>query len=239
MPQFHWSVLALLVFATPALAQRDAPVWSSYLSTITLYDERTTTDFDLTFCKSGGPYEHTEHQLYVLAYLEKDEAKILELAADKKLTNKEQKDGKLLLEVLEDKKLVTILESQVAKKEKSEKVEPGATEKKHARGGKEFNYSFSFDNRVLFKSIAKLKNFDSENFVDSDARYYHDKFKFLIFVPVNNCRYAGKVSKELQTTNDFAHYMDTETILLYFKPLPYRFEIKPLKTEDVVLVYVD
>ena len=37
---------------------------------------------DFLFKKNGGPYEHTQHQAYVLVYLKKDEEQILKLAAD-------------------------------------------------------------------------------------------------------------------------------------------------------------
>ena len=60
----------------------------------------------------------------------------------------------------------------------------------------------------------------------------------MIFVPVNDSKYATKVSNQLRETHDFAHFRDSETILLYFKPLPYRFQFKPLGNEDVV-IYVE
>jgi len=139
---------------------------------------------------------------------------------------------------LKDEKLATVLDIQVAK---HEEVKPDYRDKprRMARGDYSFKYSFSFNNSSLFKSIRKLKHFDAKNFVDSDHRYYEDKFKLMIFVPVNDSKYAAKVSKELRATPDFAHFMDSETILLYFKPLPYRFQFKPLDEEGVVLIYVD
>jgi hypothetical protein len=33
--------------------------------------------------------------------------------------------------------------------------------------------------------------------------------------------------------------MDDETIIQYYKPLPYRFQFKPLDEEGIVLLYVD
>ena len=61
----------------------------------------------------------------------------------------------------------------------------------------------------------------------------------MIFVPVNDCKYATKVPKEQREFYDFAHFMDGKTIIQYFKPLPYRFQFKPLDEEGVVLLYVD
>lgn len=230
------SVLTVLLLSPAALAQRDAPVWHSYLPSIQLYDERTTTDFDLVYCKAGGPHEHTEQQMYVLAYLEKDEPKILELAADKKLTNKKEQKAKLLLDVFEEQKLVAVLDTKLARVEEL-RDEPEAKGKR-LLPGKSFKFSFSFENAALFKTVKQLKNFDQENVTESDARYYNDKFKLLIFVPANDCKYATLVAPKLRDMYDFAHFYDMETILLYFKPLPYRFQFKPLE-DGTVVIYKD
>lgn len=236
------SLLTLLIVVLPssfALGQRDAPVWSSYLPRIALFDERTKLDFEVTFNKDGGPAEQSNHlQMYVLGYLGKDEAKILELAGDKKLTAKSRKQDKLLLDVLVEKKLVTLLETKVAN---SAEASPVISNKsgRSVRSGSCFDYAFSFNNSDLFKLIGALKNFDHQSFNDSDHRYYNDKFKLMIFVPVNDCKYATKIPKEQRGFYDFAHFMDNKTIIQYFKPLPYRFQFKPLDEEGVVLLYVD
>ena len=61
----------------------------------------------------------------------------------------------------------------------------------------------------------------------------------MIYVPVNDCKYATKTSKEQREFYDFAHFIDCDTIIQYLKPLPYRFQFKPLDDEGVVLLYVD
>jgi len=228
-------LLAVLLVSSPALAQRDSPVFSSYLPSIAVFDERGTLDLDLLFCKAGGPIEHTEHQMYVLGYLEKDEAKILELAADKKLTSKKQEGGKLLVDLLEEQKLATILDTKVAKREVVPPDQQDA--RRPGKGGHGFKYAFSLDNRSLFKAIGGLKNFKVD--MEMGRRSYNDKFKLLIFVPVNDCKYATKVPKELRDMYDFAHFYDSDTILLYFKPLPYRFQFKPPDEQGAVELYVD
>ena len=230
------SLLTVLWISTPALAQRDSPVFSSYLPSITLFNERATLDFDLLFCKAGGPIEHTEHQMYVLGYLEKDEARILELAADKKLTSKKQEGAKLLLDVLEEEKLAAILDTKVAKREVM-KPDEEQQPRKPGKEGHSYKYSFNLNNGSLFKTIGGLKNFKVE--MEMGRRYYNDKFKLLIFVPVNDCKYATKVPKELRDMYDFAHFYDSDTILLYFKPLPYRFQFKPPDEQGAVELYVD
>ena len=89
-------------------------------SSIALHPEHPPRlHLDLLFCRQGGVPEHREYQMYLLVPLQKDEAKILEMAADKSLTDKRKKDSKLLLNVLEEEKLATVLGVQVAKLEEA------------------------------------------------------------------------------------------------------------------------
>ena len=71
------STLMLLLFVSTAFAQRDAPVWETYLPKIAIYHDEINSQFAITvdfiFRKDGGPIEHSEHQAYLLAYLKKDE----------------------------------------------------------------------------------------------------------------------------------------------------------------------
>jgi hypothetical protein len=234
-----FALIAFFPLSASALAQRDAPDWNSFLPRIALFDERTTLDFEITFMKGGGPQEQSPtSQVYVLGYLEKDESRILELAADKALTTKTKGDEKLLLDVLVEEKLVVQLETKVAQKSEI----PLIISPKSGRtigGGSCYEFDFSFNNSKLFETIGKLKNFDHMSFVASDHKYYNDKFKLMIFVPVNDCKYATRIPKEQRDFYDFAHFKDSDTIIQYFKPLPYRFQFKPLDNEDVVLIYVD
>jgi hypothetical protein len=233
------TLCVLLSFPATAMAQRDAPVWSSFLPRIAMFDERTTLDFEIVFKKAGGPHEQSAHsQVFVLGYLEKDEPQILELAADKNITSKSKKNRKLLIDVLVDEKLVALLETKVAM-ESDEPVVISTKSGRASRGGSCYDFEFSFDNSKLFERIGKLKNFDHTNFVKSDNRYFNDKFKLMIFVPVNDCKYATKIPIEQKEFYDFAHFMDQDTIIQYFKPLPYRFQFKPLEDEGVVLLYID
>lgn len=237
----------ILWCSVDVMAQRDAPVWSSYLPRIALFDERTSLDFEVTFNRCGGPVEQSSTQMYVLAYLDKDEKQILEIAANEKYVKKPKKPAtpneatdneNLLIDHLVKEKLAIVLETKVAKSmEKPPTI--STTTGRAVRGGRCSDFAFSFDNATLFRSVGKLKNFDSLAFVDSDNRYYNDKFKLMIFVPVNDCVYATLIPKEQRDFYDFAHFMDSETIVQYFKPLPYRFQFKPLRSEDAVLIYID
>ena len=49
-----FALMAALWLPAIALAQRDAPVWDSYLPRISLFKERKTLDFELTFKKTGA-----------------------------------------------------------------------------------------------------------------------------------------------------------------------------------------
>ncbi len=231
--------LAALSCASTSFAQRDAAVSNSFLPRISMFNERTTLDFEVTFMKGGGPHEQSAHsQMYVFGYLEKDEPQILQLAADKTLTTKSKDEKRLLLDVLIDEKLIAHLGTKVAK-ESGLPVMMNSKSNRTLRGGSCYDFEFSFNNKSLFETVGKLKNFDQASFVESDHRYYNDKFKLLIFVPVNDCKYATEIPEEQRAFYDFAHFMDRETIIQYFKPLPYRFQFKPLDEEGVVLLYID
>ena len=76
------SLVALLVFVSACYGQRDAPVWESYLASITItHGSESTLDIDLLFKKEGGPYEHTHHQMYLIAYPAKNESEVRKTVA--------------------------------------------------------------------------------------------------------------------------------------------------------------
>ena len=76
------ALLLSCLFADSVLAQRDPPVWDSFLPRTVVYKEKLKTDLELTWNKGGGPREaRSQAQMYLLLYHKKDEEKILELAA--------------------------------------------------------------------------------------------------------------------------------------------------------------
>lgn len=239
--KFLLTAIALNSFwfhSSDLLAQRDPPVFDCCLPRINLFKERTKLDIELTFQKAGGPKEQSpESQVYIFGYLEKDEPGILELVTDKERTNK-KKPEQLFLDELLSERLVVQLETKVAPKAKTPLVispQSGRT----LTGDYCYEFAFGFEHSKLFEAIGGLKNFDKSNYVDSDNRYFNDKFKLMVFVPVSDCKYATLVSKKQQEFYDFAHFMDSETVIQYFKPLPYRFQFKVLNTDGTVLLYVD
>lgn len=245
------SIFIGVLCVSTAFGQRDAPVWESYLPKFSVYhedgDRRGAITVDFLFKKNGGPHEHTEHQAYVLIYLKKDEEQILKLAGDSQLVGKKNEKTKLFLDVLAEKKLVVPLGSQVAKLNSRD----GRTQRfadvrgNPKRGGVDsldaftFPFKFTFTYEELFQSAKKLGNFRPENAtVSGKSTWFEDKFKLIVFVPVNDSGHANKVSSELRKMYDFANVMDFDTSLLYFRPLPYEFGFKKYE-EDTLLIYIN
>jgi len=239
------SILIVLLCVSTALGQRDAPVWESFLPQISVYHDAADAPraliVDFLFMKSGGPHEHTEHQAYVLAYLKKDEEQILKLAADPQLRSKKNEKTKRFLDLLVEKKLVATLDSQVAKiiemrMPRQVKLNPGS---QSADTENVFPFKFTFSYETLFRAVQQLGNFDMKSVdVVGDYTWFQDKFKLIVFVPVNDSAQATKVSPELRKMYDFASLMDFENSLLYFRPLPYEFQFKTYKP-DGLLVYIN
>ena len=240
------SVLIVILSASTALAQRDAPVWECYLPQVSIYhddiDKNRAITLNFLFKKNGGPHEHTEHQAYVLLYLKKDEEEILKLAADPELTKKKNEKTKLFLDLLTEKKLVVPLDSQVAKIDRTPRFADvrGNPNRAGAETVAEFSfpYTFTFTYDTLFKSGQKLGNFNLENVnLVGREKWFNDKFKLIVFVPVNDSAHATKVSPEIHKMYDFANGMNFNTALLYFRPLPYEFGFK--KYEETTLIYIN
>lgn len=240
------SLLIALLSVSTAFAQRDAPVWESYLPKISIYHDdsgkQPALTIDFLFKKNGGPHEHTEHQAYVLVYLKKDEEQLLKLAGDPALTNKKNEKTKLFLDMLVDKKLVVPLDSQVSKIARTPRF-PDVRGNPGSGGAEEspefsFPFKFTFTYETLFQSVRKLGNFDPQKAeVVGKQTWFDDTFKLIVFVPVNDSAHATKVSPKLREMYDFAYSMDFKTALLYFRPLPYEFGFK--KYEENTLVYIN
>src|SRR2546422_1607760 len=230
-----FSILIGFVWMPSAFGQRDAPVWESYLPQISIYHESNNKGdaitVDFLFKKNGGPYEHTEHQAYILVYLKKDEERILKLAADPQLAKKQSDNAKRFFEVLTEDKLVAPLESKVAKLNSRTGVDTLAQFS--------FPFKFTFTDEKLFQSVQKPGNFRSDNVtVSGSTTWFEDKFKLMVFIPVNDSVYANKVSPELRKTWDFVNVMNTDTSILYFGPLPYELSFRKLK-EQVLLIDIN
>ena len=239
------SILIVFLCGSTVFGQRDAPVWESYLPKILIYHDESNRHgaitIDFLFKKHGGPHEHTEHQAYVLVFLKKDEEQILKLAADPQLIKKQNEKTKLFLDVLVEKRLVVPLESQVAKLNRHARYADVRGNPKQAGADTlaefTFPFKFTFTYGTLFQSVRKLGNFNQNADVSGKETWFDDKFKLIVFVPVNDSRHATKVSPKIREAYDFANVMDFGTALLYFRALPYEFGFK--KYEDVTLIYIN
>ena len=240
------SAATLLVLSASARAQRDprsgSPFWTGSGSTTWTVFRRASTSCGR---KGGGPGEHEEHQVYVLAYLEKNEKEILKLAKDPKLMtkgskeqSKKKKKGKAekkILDVLLERKLVTLLETTTSKRISSEK---NKADPKTRRRTFAFPFSFRFVHKKLFEAVSSLPGFDKKGkSLGRGFTWYEQQFKLLVFIPANDSKYADKVSPKNKTHYDFAYMLDSTTIAQYFRPLPYVFQFKKIP-EGEMLVYI-
>src|SRR5439155_16918317 len=167
---------------------------------------------------------------------------------DSELIRKQnEKTAKPFLELLVDKKLVVPLESQVAKINPPGRRTPRFAD---VRGYPKssgvdtlakysFPFTFTFTYETLFQSVRKLGNFSSENVETfGKSRSFNDKFKFMVFVPVNDSVQANRVSPEVHKSYDLANGLDFSTVLLYFRPLPYELSLQTYH-EKTLLIYIN
>ena len=164
--------LLVLIFALPlfSFAQRDAPVWESYLTRTSIYNNnRTSSVLELDYKKEGGHYVHDHHD----------------------------------------------------------------------RRNHVYSFKFHFEHKALFETVESLVNFDSENVsvygTKKDITLYGDKFKMMVFVPVNTSPYATKIPMNLRKQYDFPPRRWRLRPIHYFRPLPYVFELK--RVSDGFLLY--
>ena len=102
-----------------------------------------------------------------------------------------------------------------------------------------FPFKFTFTYETLFQSVRKLGNFSSENVtIVNKATWFNAKFKFMVFVPVNDSVQANKVSPNVHKSYDFANGLDFSTVLLYFRPLPYELSLQTYN-EKTLLIYIN
>ena len=223
--------------ATNVYAQRDAPVWDSHLGSTSVYkSDKLSLNVDLVYRKTGGPIDHTEHQLELYACLDRDVPAILKIADRKSLLDKQSKE-KQFLDVLLDAKLLTKLESKVAKRSNPRIKDDKLTPEQKWVGA--FQYRFQFANQSLFESAGKLSGFDPKKTQKTTSyETFDDKFRIIAFVPVNDSKYSTKVADEVRASPDFAHFMDIQTPILYFKPLAQRFQFNRTPGGEILL-YID
>ncbi|MCH8044488.1 MAG: hypothetical protein IID44_12285 [Planctomycetes bacterium] len=231
-------------------AQKDAPVTQTYLPRIEIYhDKDAAITVDLLFKSMGGPEEQNERQCYILAFLKRDEQQILKIASDPKLLKKQKNgfsrsglkresgDKELFLDVLLEKKLVVPLESKAVKREASSRI---GGRGKGSVAERSFPYKFTFQNKALFAAMQKLGNFDKDHAMvfSNQPTQFLNRLKLLVFIPLNDCRYANKVSPKLRRRYDFNNIGDPDMLLLYLRPLPYEFEFLQRK-DDKVFVHIN
>lgn len=247
-------ILACCLHGSVTLAQRDAPVWECYLPSINVScpDRDADLSIDLVLDKGGGPSNHTEHQMYLLSYLVKDEEEILQISKDIALLDKKAEgESKQFFDVLLKRGLVTIVDTKVAPRHIPRELE-GYEQFTEAEAKRlnDFDFSFTISKEKLFESVGKLKHFGAHR--SGPHGYYEDDFKLMVFVPVNDSKYATDVKEGVRGEHDFANgrFLDDangdplswSTPILYFRPLPYEFELRRLeegKDAGKLLLYIN
>ena len=246
------SFLFVGLLAPHAQAQRDPPVSQVYLPRIEIYHEKDAAlTVDLFFKSNGGPQEHNERQCYILAYLKRDEQQILKIASQPKLLEKKKRDlefdakrakkraekKQLFLDVLLEKKLVVTLDTKAAKRTSLARPQYRG---KGSVATSCYPFKFTFKNKALLAAVQKLGNFDRDhaNVVANQPTWFLDQVKLLIFVPVNDCKYATKISPKLRTTRDFTNRGSLDMLLLYLRPLPYELDFHQ-RQDETVFIYIN
>lgn len=229
-------LLLVILIKVPSFAQRDPPLVECFLPSISVThaaDQRLA--IDLVFKKETGPVGHTEHQMYLLAYRSSDEAEIRKVASNPKwLDKRKPKEDDLFLEILFDRKLVSNVDSKVAKRsgfagqDNLGKYSDGSTSGRTKESFLKLNtfaFSFSPTYAELFEAASKLAGFPAENEPSNPLGIYRQRIKLMVFVPVNDCRYSTKVRPEVRAKGDFGlnEYIGGTKPILYFRPLPYEF----------------
>ena len=229
------SLLILGLISQSALAQRDGPVRSAYLSKISIEnDVSTQLNVDLEFTVDGGPKGNSHRQMYLVAFLKKDEKRVSELVNDETMLDKTSED-KLFLQNLVEEKIAFTLNTQVSKRQAA-KFAPD-----------EFKFDFNIENKKLLElaSIQLINFYDTNSVLNSGNTYFNDRIKLLVFVPVNDSRLADQIKNHQKSTFDFAKYRSDlddgkelfylKNACLYSKILPYSFQVKKFKNGSVAL----
>ena len=239
----------LCAAASPGVARRDAPVWESYLaSTVIQHGEKDTLDLSLLYKKEGGPGEHTHHQMYVIGYLAEHEAEVLEVIKDPKLLDKKSKEPQFL-DVLKQRKRAVVLDEAVAERgvfaaqDVSGKYADGSDQGKDALARNAYDFRFRLTKQSLFDAAAQLGLDRQKGEVFGRTRYFEPTLKLLIFVPVNDSKYATEIPKEQREFYDFT--IDRPGLKVgirecsqhYCRPLPLALSFA-LHDDKKLLVYI-
>jgi hypothetical protein len=229
-------VCSVLVFSVGESHGQTIGLFEAYVSSQSIYHNKDDSiSLEVTVRKNGGERNQEELQLYLLLYLEKDENEVLGIANDESLLDKKNLERPGFLDSLLEKNLVVVLDSKATKRTMSEPLESAKSWGKENQKVNAFDYEFQFSNSETFEQVSKLKNFGtkwtSENI---EATYFMDRFRFLLFAPVNDSKYATKVS-ELAKKYDYSHggilparQNSVSTPILYFKSLNYTMQFRSL-----------
>lgn len=223
-PLSRLTILSCFVLVvTPARAQHCPPILESYLSQISIKHNRKDRSLDLnvTYSKGGG-HEMPKYQIYLLAYLQKNEHRVpTPLPAD-------FADNKLTADFI-DKKFVCVLHTEAIELNNDDNL---------------YDDIYDFDLRLnmneLAEKIIKLGRFTEKDRINPDSwGYYEDKFRLAVFIPyLEDSTYS--VLDSLPEDKHECPHSDRRALL--FQPLPYAFSIqfgRPLTAPGDYVILID
>ena len=136
----------------------------------------------------------------------------------------------MIVNVLEKKKLATVLETKVVEQVKSAE----ASKLKKFWAGSYYDFDFSIKNSQLLEKLKGLASFDQETVKEANGRQEHSQeVKLLVIDSVNDTPLATLIPKN-PDAYDFARIMDFESSIHFLKPLPQTFKFTQLKDGNVI-----
>lgn len=233
MQKLFVSLCLLVIIGTSAFAQGVPPVRQNYLSPVSVETgKEACLDVRFSYHKDGGLRYHDQRQAQLLIYLKKDEAEILKIARVAEKLDNPKTDLAPFDKLMADRKLIIPLEAKLAKRL------VGAAEKPKRRYQfplDSFFFNFQLDYDTLLTTLKKLDHFDKQNVIKNrDTTTYRDEFGLIVFVPLNNSRYATLVPQRLRKLSDVGKFYRAEAPILYFRPLPCNFQMDQ-HDEDISL----
>ena len=140
----------------------------------------------------------------------------------------------LFSEMLKEQRLVITLDSKVAKHvpAKPHPDRPKVLSIDH------FPFEFSLDHASLFEALSRVEGFDAQGVVaNGDSRWFEDTFKIAAFFPLNQSEFADKVDPKYQAMLDFGRAYMSGNAVLYFRSLPYEFNIQRVRNRFLIDIH--
>ena len=182
------------------LGQHCAPIEESYLTTVSLSHQEENLKFHLEYFKSGGKVKQA-YQIYLIAYLEKNESAVFEEQKEKGKINAQLKN-------IKNDSVVMILDTEVIRLSEN----------------KVYIYDYTVSMNKLVETIVKKSKLDKKDrHSNGGYGYFNDKIKIAVLIPFLESTELSN-DKRLPSDKHECNYAGKSSLL--FQPLPYEFEIQ-------------